>query len=189
MRHPTFMEGVAVALVASLGGSILYSALTTVFPADSVLRLLIAGMGLAYVLYLLSRSRERIGRVVTVGLWALAAGVGWLSSPPLELYVLLHGGLIWIIRSLYFCSGVLPALADLGLNGLALAAAVWAAVRSDSVVLIIWCFFLVQALYVAIPPNLSRKPANGPARAPQEDRFQQAHRVAEAALRRLSSTR
>ncbi len=189
MRHPSFLEGTAVALIAGLGGSILYAALTTVFPEEGVLRLLIAGMGLAYLFYLFRRSPERVGRMVTLGLWALAAGFGWLTAPPLELYVLLHCGLVWIIRSLYFYSGVLPALLDLGLNGLALAAAVWAAVRTDSLFLVIWCFFLVQALYVSIPPDLGRSSTAAPTREGREDRFQQAYRVAEYALRRLSSIR
>ena len=152
-----------------------------------VVRLLIAGLGLVYVLYLFGRSQERVGRVLTLGLWALAAGIAWFATPPLELYVLLHCGLIWIIRSLYSYSGVLPALIDLGLNGLALAAAIWAAVRSDSVFLIVWCFFLVQALYVAIPPNLRRQLTTAVAGTPGEDRFRRAHRAAEAALRKLSS--
>ncbi len=189
MRNPTFMEGVAVALVAGVGGSVLYAALTTVFLGEGVLRLLIAGMGLAYLLYLFRRSPERIGRVVTLGIWALAAGIGWLSAPPLEIYVLLHCGLIWIVRSLYFYSGVLPALLDLGLNGLALAAGVWAAVRTDSLFLVAWCFFLVQALYVAIPPDLGRRPTEAAAPGRHEDRFGRAYGVAQSALRRLSSIR
>lgn len=187
MRRPTFLEGVAVALVASMSGSILFGALTTVFPVHGVLRLLIAGLGLAYVLYLLSRSGERVGRVLTLGLWGLTAAIGWIAAPPMELYVMLHCGLIWIIRSLYIYSGVLPALLDLGLNSLALSAAVWASVRSDSLFVIVWCFFLVQSLYVAVPSSMRRKRAKATAPVPREDRFHQAHRVAEAAIRRLAS--
>jgi len=36
------------------------------------------------------------------------------------MYLLVHLGLIWLIRSLYFYSSVLSALADLGLGGLGL---------------------------------------------------------------------
>ena len=189
MRNPGFMEGAVIALTAATGGSILYAALITAFPTDAVLRLLIAAMGFAYLLYLLRCSREPVGRVVTLGLWALAAGIGALTAPPLELYLLLHCGLIWMVRSLYFYSGVLPALLDLGLNGLALATAVWAAVRTESLFLTSWCFFLVQALFVAIPPDLSRSPAKSPPPGVQGERFRQACRAAESALRRLSSTR
>jgi hypothetical protein len=50
--------------------------------------------------------------------------------------------------------------------------------------LAIWCFFLVQALFIVIPKGARRTP--GAAQA-DEDRFQQAYRVAESAVRNLSS--
>ena len=187
MKQPTFLEGVAVALTASLLGSALYSVLSSAFPAGAVLRLLIAGIGLAYVLYLLSRSRERVGRVTVVAAWTLVTGVIWFIEPPLLPYVLVQLGFIWLTRSLYFYSSVLPALADLGLHGLGLASAIWAAGQTGSVFLSLWCFFLVQALFVAIPARLNRRNRETPAGPENEDRFQRAHRTAEAAVRKLSS--
>lgn len=187
MKRPTFFEGVAVALAASAIGGVLFPVLGSVFSATSVLRLLIAGMGLAYVLYLLGRSRERVGRITAVVLWTLVAGVTWLMHPPLMLYVLVHVGLVWLIRSLYFYSSVISALADLGLNGLSLAAAIWAATQSGSLFLSVWCFFLVQALFVAIPTRINRKTKQRRTEQDNEDRFQHAHRAAEAAVRKLSS--
>jgi len=187
MKQPTFFEGVAVALATSLLGSALYSVLSSAFPAGTVLRLLIAGIGLAYVLYLLSRSRERVGRVTVVVGWTLVTGVIWFIEPPLLPYVLVQLGFIWLTRSLYFYSSVLPALADFGLNGLSLASAIWAAGQTGSVFLSLWCFFLVQALFVAIPARLGRRNRGTPAGPENEDRFQRAHRTAEAAVRKLSS--
>jgi hypothetical protein len=185
MKKATFFEGVGVALAASLTGSVLYAALTPVFTSGGVLRLLIAGLGLAYVLYLLLRTSEHVGRITTLAAWGLAAVAAWVMAPPLTLYVLVHLGLIWLIRSLYFHSSLLSALADLGLGGLALAAAVWALVHTGSLFLALWCFFLVQALFVAIPPGMNRRSAD---RTPNpQDRFQHAHRAAEAAVRKLSS--
>lgn len=188
MKKPTFPEGVAVAITASLAGSILYTALETVFPGVPVLRLLIAGIGLAYVVYLLGRSPERVGRVTAAAAWLVMAGLLWFVKPPLLLYVLGHLAAIWLIRSLYFYSSALSALADMGLNGLGLAAAIWAVTRTGSVFLGIWCFFLVQALFVFIPENASRKPGTGPTGDGSEARFQHAYRVAEAAVRKLSSS-
>jgi len=187
MKQPTFLEGVGVALAASLVGSMLFTAMQVVLPGVPVLRLLIAGIGLAYMVYLLSRSPERVGRITAVAAWAVIAAVLWFTHPPLLLYVCVHLGTLWIIRSLYFYSSALSALADLGLNGLALAAAVWAVTRTGSVLLGIWCFFLVQALFVLIPKNVKRKPDTGQAGHVHEDRFQHAYRVADAAVRKLSS--
>jgi len=189
MNRPTFLEGVAVALAAGLAGSVLYTALDTVFPGVPVVRLLVAGIGLAYVVYLLGRSPGRVGRVTAAAAWLLVAGVLWFTQPPLLLYVCVHLGAVWLIRSVYFYTSALSALADLGLNGLGLAAAIAAVTRTGSVFLGIWSFFLVQALFVVIPENLTRRPATGQTGRAGEDRFQHAYRAAESALRRLSSTR
>ncbi|MGB5305852.1 MAG: hypothetical protein WBO57_06395 [Gammaproteobacteria bacterium] len=188
MKQPTFLEGVGVALAISLAGGVLYTALDTLAPGGPVLRLLIAGMGLAYVIYLLSRSPVPVGRVTAAAAWALVAGVLWFTHPPLLLYVCIHLGAVWLIRSLYFYSSALSALADLGLNGLGLAAAVWAVTHTGSVFLGIWCFFLVQALFVAIPESVNRKSGAAQAGHAREDRFQHAYRVAETAVRKLSSS-
>ena len=187
MKQPTFLEGVGVALALSVAGSVLYTAMETVFPGIPVLRLLIVGIGLAYVVYLLSRSPERVGRVTAAAAWLMIAGVLWFTHPPLLLYVSLHLGTLWLIRSLYFYSSALSALADLGLNGLGLAAGIWAITRTGSVLLGIWCFFLVQALFVVIPKSIQRKPGATQASHESEDRFQHAYRVAETAVRKLSS--
>jgi hypothetical protein len=189
MRHPTFLEGVAVAVVASTAGSILFTALTAVFAGGAVLRVVIAGIGLGYVLYLFSRSRERTGRITALVAWAAVAGLTWLMSPALPLYALVHLGLVWLIRSLYFYCSVLSALADLGLTGLSLAAAVWASIHTGSLFLAIWCLFLVQALFVAIPEGMDRKGLQGARSNADEDRFQRAYRAAQAAVRKLASER
>ena len=185
MKRPGFFEGAVVALVATIAGGACYSALTTVFPSTGVLRLLIAALGLAYIVYLLRRNEERVGRITTIALWLLAAVALWIFEPPSLLYLCGHLALVWLVRSLYFHSSLLAALADLGLVALGLAAAVWAARQSGSVALSLWCFFLVQALFVAIP---ARFPAEGGSTndALPEDRFQRAHQTAEAALRSLS---
>lgn len=187
MKQPTFLEGVSVALALSLAGSILYTAMDTVHPGGPVLRLLIAGMGLAYVVYLLNRSPERVGRISAAAAWLLVAGLLWFTEPPLLLYMCMHLGAIWLVRSLYFYSSALSALADMGLNGLGLAASIWAVTRTGSVFLGIWCFFLVQALFVAIPERISRNTGATAAGQGSEDRFLHAYRVAEAAVRKLST--
>ena len=188
MNQSGFFEGVAFALAASLLGGTLYHVLGSVLAAGAVLQLLIAAVGLAYLLYLLSRSRERLGRITVVVCWTLLTVVIWFIDPPLMPHLLAQIGFIWLIRSLYFYSSVLPALADLMLNGLSLTAAVWAARQTGSVFLSLWCFFLVQALFVAIPARFRRHRDETPG-PESEDRFQRAHRSAEAALRRLSSLR
>ncbi len=189
MRRPTFLEGVAVAFVASFLGSAVYGALTTVLPAATTLRVATAGISLGYAIYLVARSRNPVGRMTSVVLWGAVAGATWLTYPPLVLYVSLHMGLVWLVRSVYFHASALSALADLGLSLLGLLAAAWAATETGSPFLSIWSLFLTQALFVAIPPRMGRNTADRPVRDDHLDPFERAHRNAQAALRRLSSVR
>lgn len=185
MKRPGFLEGVVVALIASVFGAAVLTVPALLF-GSGLDRLVIAAIGLAYVLYLLVRSGERIGRVTVVTLWLLVAAASWWLAPPLPIFVVVHVGMVWLVRSLYFHASALSAVADLGLNGLAVAAAIWAGFHTHSLWLGLWCFFLVQALFVAIPPHW-RRPKH--AQATADDRFEAAHRAAESALRKFSTVR
>ena len=123
------MHGVIVAVVLGFFASTVVATLTPMFGFGSVLRLVIPALGLAYLLYLMSRSKERLGRVTTLSLWSAMAVVTWWVAPPISLYLLIHVSAVWLVRSLYFYSGVMPALMDLGLNALSISAAVWAISR------------------------------------------------------------
>jgi hypothetical protein len=185
-RRPTFLEGALVAFAAALSGSVLFTVLSPLTSERWVSALLVTALSFGYVLYLIARSGERVGRITTVMLWIAMATVAWFAPLPVPLYALLHLGAIWFIRSLYFHSGVLPALADLGLTGVALTVALWAGINTASPFLSIWCLFLVQALFVAIPGQ-GRKSGSAQALADNTDRFQCAHRAAEAAVRKLTA--
>jgi len=183
--RPTFLHGVgAAALLAFTAGSIVGGLSGFVGPGAAI-RLAIPAAALGYVIYLLRLSREPTGRVTTLALWSLLTLVCWWISPPLPLFLLLQVGAVWLIRSLYFYSGVFPALLDLGLSGFAVAAAVWAASQTGSVFVATWCFFLVQALFTAIPTSI--KPQARMDAAVDTSKFDRARRQADEALRHLVS--
>ncbi|MCH7510396.1 MAG: hypothetical protein IIB68_11265 [Proteobacteria bacterium] len=185
MKRPGFLHGVIVAAVFGFFASAVVATLTPFVGFGSVIRLVIPALGLAYLLYLMSRSKERLGQVTTLSLWSALAIVTWWVAPPLPLYLLIHVAAVWLVRSLYFYSGVMPALMDLGLNALSISAAVWAITRSGSVFLATWCFFLVQALFVAIPPTIKGKTKPELNTALDSENFERARRQADAALRQL----
>lgn len=185
-RMPSLGAGLGAALVLSTCGAALLAATTPLLGPATALRAVIALLGLAYVLYAVGRSGERVGRVTTIVGWIVIASAAWLAGLPLAGFVLVHLGLVWLVRSLYYYSGLLPALADLGLAALGAAFAVWAAQRSESAWLVLWCFFLVQAFHVLIPSSLTQRGGASPATT--DDAFARAHRAAEAAVRRLSSS-
>lgn len=183
MRRPTFMHGVIVAAVLAFVASVVVATLTPFIGLGSVVRLMIPALSFAYILYLLRSSYERTGRITTLSLWSALAIVTWWISPPLPFYVLTHVGAVWLVRSLYFYSGIFPALMDLGLSAFSVSAFVWAVSRTGSVFLATWCFFLVQALFIAIPPAIkkSRRTSDSPGNEP----FDRASRQADEALRAL----
>jgi hypothetical protein len=185
MKRPGFMQGVIVAAVLGFFAAAIVATLAPFVAVGALLRLLVPVLGLAYLLYLLNRSGERLGRITTLTLWIGMTAVTWWIAPPLPLYLMIHVGAIWLVRSLYFYSGVLPALMDLGLNAMSLSAAVWAITRSGSVFLATWCFFLVQALFVTIPPAVQRKAQVKRSAPDGGEAFERAKRQADAALRQL----
>ncbi len=187
MKRPSFSEGVIVALVAALIGSMVYTVLPGLLGPAWTIRALVAGLGLGYILYLLRRSPERTGRFVTLTGWLLLAGPSWFLIVDPLLYLTVHLALVWLVRALYHQPGPLAALMDLALNLTALMAGLWAFVHSESAFLGIWTFFLVQALFVAVPSADGRRAGSDAGTGPQPDQFQTAYRSAEAALRKLSS--
>jgi hypothetical protein len=139
---------------------------------------------LAYLLYLLGSSRVRIGRLTAFSFAVVVITMSMYFETSLVLFVLLHIGLIWLVRCCYFHNSLAAALADMGLCGLAFAAALWAAERSDTLFLALWSFFLVQALVMPVVHN--RFPAGKNAVADDDESFRRAYRSAQSALRRLS---
>ena len=185
MKGPTFFQGVIVAAVLGFFASAIVAVFVPFVGVGAVTRLVIPALALTYLLYLFSRNSERTGRVTTLVLWSVMTIAMWWFAPSLPLYLLVHIGAIWLVRSLYFYAGVFPALIDMGLSALSMMASIWAISRTGSVFLATWCFFLVTALFVAIPQTMqgSRKPQQGQ-RADNEN-FERARRQADQALRQL----
>jgi hypothetical protein len=183
MTRPGFLEGTLVALAASLAAGALFATLSLALPTVAALRWVIALVAFGYLIYLLGRSGAKVGRVSTVLAWVLVSALGLTVHLPLPTFVLLHAGMAWLVRSLYFHGGLAAALADLGLTLLGLAASVWALTQSGSLFLAVWSLLLVQALFGLIPANLGRGATAEP--PDPDDGFECAHRGAEAALRRM----
>ena len=153
----------------------------------TALRAVIALLGFAYVLYVVGRERRArrpshddraagSSSRAQRGSWACrSSATCWFTSVS-------SGSCALFITTRACC----PRCADLGLSALGAAFAAWAAQRSGSAWLALWCFFLVQAFHVCIPAHRWR--ARQRASTPTDDAFSRAHRAAEAAVRRLSSS-
>lgn len=185
MKRPTFFHGVVVAAILAFAASVVIGALTPFVGAGSVVRLVIPAVSLAYILYLLRSSSERVGRITTLSLWSALAIATWWVGPSLPLYVLVHVCAVWLVRSLYFYSGIFPALMDMGLSALSIAAFIATVSRTGSVFLATWSFFLVQALFTAIPASIAGKQDSKKPPASDNESFERARRHADQALQQL----
>jgi hypothetical protein len=187
MKRPGFWREAGVALALSIVGAIAYPALTTFIGSSASLRLIIAGLGIVYAVLLMRGVQARAGRVIAIAAWLALDVVLIVFDPPLLLWLLAQSFAIWLLRCWCCYGSFVAALADGALCLFALAAAVVVAAHSHSLFLALWSFFLAQALFVLIPDTLRPRSAAVNESHHDEDRFDQAHRSAEAALRRLTA--
>ena len=190
MRAPTFLHGVIAAALLAVLASAMLATLSPFIGFHTALRLAVPALAGAYLLYFFRTVRPRTGRVVCFVLWIALTAAAWWVAPPLPLYLLLHAGAVWLLRSLYAYSGIIPALTDLALCALSALIFGWVFARTGGVFLATWSYFLVQALWVAIPPRFEGKAAASARdgdRNGDNHRFEHARRQADEALRQLFS--
>jgi hypothetical protein len=185
VKTATFGQGVILALISSLVGSISHTALAPVIGGGLTICLIIAMLSLVYIIYLLNRSHERIGLFSTVLIWGVVTmAMFWFIPSPLP-FLTIQLGLVWLVRSLYFYASLISALADLLLTGFSLMSAVWAVYQTESLFLSIWCCLLTNSLFIFIPTDMTGRATE--TKQAQSDRFQQAYQVAESALHKHTS--
>lgn len=186
-RLPGFAEGAVLALILSASGAGLFVMFSPFFVPGFLLRALITGGGFCYMLYLLWRSQIRVGRVTTVIAWLVLSLATWLLSSAFSIFLLVHLGMLWLVRVFYFHDGVLSALLDLALSLAGLALAIAAGLHTDSIFVALWVFFLCQALFIYLPRRVGKTSSAKYAVDLSVERFEHAHRVALAAVHKLST--
>jgi len=186
MKMPGIIDGVTVAAVISLGAAAASLLLGGLLVYGLLFELLLYAATLAYLVYLLKRSRARVGRIVVVSAWALASFGCWFFDVALLQQVLIQAGIVWLVRSLYFHGSLASALLDFGLVSAGLAAAAWAQSNTGSTAAALWSFFLVQALFCWLPQLARGQDDDNTRHLQDSSNFQAAHRVAIDAVRKLS---
>ena len=184
MKAPGLLANIVFAIIACVGGSILFTLLPLVFSSATSLEIVIAVISAGYLSFLLKKGRQLTGRVIAFTTWVLITGTALLIDSPITYFILSQAAMIWLARSIVFHQSILPSLLDLGLITIGLLAAVWALLQTNSIATALWCFFLVQSLFGYIP-NFKLFSKDHPPTDP--DRFQAAHRVAADAIQKLTS--
>ena len=191
-RNAGFLTEAVFGFVVSLIAAAVALTLSFLFPAAFIARLVVAGTGLAIVIRSIARSDEKTGRILTLVVWLVATAAVWLTGVGLATFIIVQLTLSWLVRSLFFYSRFIEVGLDLGLTLLATSFAVFAAVRTESVFLAVWCFLLVQAMHVAIPGLVSRWTAPKRNEVPFGDAnrgFADAFKAADEALHRIAGRR
>jgi len=186
VRRPGFLPGVLLSAMFAVAAAAAFAVLSPFTGTVFAFRLIVAALGLVYAVYLLRKSAAAVGRVTVMSLWTAAALAAWWFHLPLPLYLTVHVLAVWLIRSLYFHSGLLPALADLALGAAGLVLSAWAASRTGSLLIATWSFFLVQALFASIPETVGSRCKAAPADESAGRRFERARREADRALKQLA---
>ena len=188
MRRPGFLPGVLLSAVFAVAAAAVFAVLSPFAGTVFAFRFIVSVLGFVYIGYLLRTSGEAVGRLTVLSLSAAVVAAAWWFHLPLPLYLIVHVLLVWVIRSLYFHSGLLPALADFGLSAAGLLLAAWAASRTGSLLIATWSFFLVQSLFSAIrEPASSAQRHAGVTGSSDETRFERSRREADRALKQLAN--
>lgn len=181
MNGLSFWRGVGWAAALSVVGAVAFAGLGPWLGGSLVMRALAVLLTGAYLLVLLHSSPVRRGRVLAVLVWAALAAVLAVLDASLASVLLVQTLSIWLVRSCFHHRKLWGAGLDLGLSLFALVAGIAATLHAGSILLGLWSFFLVQALWPVLPPLPGKRTAPN-----RGDRFEQAYRSAEAALRRLA---
>lgn len=187
MKNVTFAQGVGFALLSSIIATVILLTMSSVFPASSLIRLIIGGIVFFYILYLFSRNDEKTGRLSILLVWLLVTILSLAFVNSLMLFISFQLIMIWLIRSLYFYNSTFSSLTDLCLTGVSLVIVIWVWTISFSIFLSIWCFFLIQALFVFIPEKINKQKIELFSKQKNDNDFEQAYKSAEMAVRKLTT--
>jgi hypothetical protein len=186
MQRPTVLEGILVALAASLLISPLIFMLRLALGAALGWKTAIVVLAYGYIVYLLARRGHSAGRLTLALLSLLVLAAGLLLELRWSSLLLVAVGLIWGVRACVYSHSLVVAGLHGGLCLLGLGAALWAYTHSGSAALASWSFFLLQAAGVFVPLRLTSQAtaAEGTAGEQQVDRFTLAYQAAQKAFRR-----
>jgi len=182
MRKPSLFQGIVVAA----GLALVAASLVELIPRYSRWTLaawdaIVAIVALLYILLVLAHARGKTGRFAVGVISTVPLISGVLFGINLPVMLCLAVALIWLSRTLYAHTSLIGAAQDAFLSVVALGWAVGTLSLTRSFVWAVWCFFLVQALFVVIPVksfSLVKEPVDA-------DAFARAYAAAEGAVREL----
>jgi len=183
----SFIEGIGIAILISVTGSIFFIAMSSLISGGILFKVLVSFVSSAYLFYLLIRSHEKSGKITVLITWLSSLVICFIAIDSALLYLVTHIVAIWLTRSLFYYNSVLSSLVDLLLSASSLIAAIITWQLTHNLILSLWCLFLIQATYIYIPKQFSKPNTTHNTISDIEHNFEQAHKSAEIAIRKLST--
>lgn len=184
MKQITLLEGIGIAVLSVLVSLSALFMFQAVFGWSRAAIFAIGLTAILYLAYLCRKSRLRAGKVTITISCLIILSAAMLIFKTLSGLLLFAVGIIWIVRSLLFYSGILPAGADSLLCIMSLALADRAVSAGGGIVTGVWVFFLMQSLWVLIPEYFNQqRPKQRNVR--NQSRFNRAYETAEEVIRKL----
>jgi hypothetical protein len=184
----SFAREITFALGASLVTAAAGAALGFVLQPATVVRTIAAALGIACLLRALGQGSAGSGRLTAIAVFAAGTALAWMLAPTLAAFIGIELAMLWLARALVLYTSLREAALDLGVFATGAAFAVWAAARTGSLALAVWCLLLAVALTACLPAV--RWQSTGAQRAAPDDSsrdFGEALKAAEAALARLAA--
>ena len=178
---PSLTEGALIGIVLSIGASIFYIGGVSLLSGGLAFRLLTGIIFLIYTLYLLTKIQKKTGKLTIISIWLTISILNFLLTESALLYITIYIAMTWAIRSLYFYNSLLSSGIDLLLTALASFICLLTWNYTNSLLLSIWSFFLIQSMFVFIPRHY--KSTTLP--RSNNTAFEQACRNAELSLEKL----
>lgn len=183
MNGTTVVKQVVLALVLT-GLSLPLIAVARVLGVPT-LPFMFSAVTVGYLATVVVQSWRKPGKCVLISSVAAVCLLSFLGSGTLGGFLAVLAVTVWLVRSLVSYERASGWLFDGALVYVGVAAAAWVLSSTGAIVLALWTFLLIQALY---PLALSDKPAA--ARGSDAfGRFDHSARAAEEALRRVVAVR
>ena len=183
MKSGSLIQDVVIAAALTAASIPLAFGFATFAPGGSALFLTVATLSFAFIVTLLQRQKLRTGKVTALIAVILVFTLGYFFYGT-RAVCLLAALMIWSVRSLFSYSSFLMAGLDLLLTFASLNAAWYVHGQTNSFLLGVWTFFLMQGFARWIPEQVP-KPSDERKFEPHDDRFDRAYASAEVALRRV----
>ncbi len=189
MKRPTILAGIAFAFVVAVFVVPAWWGLRVALPDAIAFRMVTLGGYLAYCVYLLRTAKIRVG-ALSLAAANLVVGLGLVFLPITTSAVV--GALAILVsvnRSLLFQRSLVATALDgvTSVGGLMFAGYLFN--QTGSMPTALWSFFLVQSVFVVIPPHFPKESGlSSETEAEGVDPFVHGKRQAEAALERVVQT-